>query len=89
MTRDALRNLEGQVVLISGRKAEARRGDDGQQFICLRAVRCWRWDQQAGVDDTMAAPHAARIDHAWVQMPAGSGGSDMGARGFGAARVRW
>ena len=87
MTRDSLRHLENTVVLFSGRKAEVRTVGD-QQHVCLRAVRCWRWDQQQGIDDLTATAPVARVDHAWVTTSHPSL-TEMGVRVVGAARVGW
>lgn len=67
MTRDQLRPLENQLVLVSGRLREARRLSDGTVHYLLVAAKVWRWDGESPVD--LDRTPDATLDHLWCPVP--------------------
>ena len=66
MTRDCLRPLEGQPVIVSGRLAKVKRTDKEAHYM-LAAVRVYAWDGNAPINPT-GKPSAA-VDHLWCPVP--------------------
>lgn len=87
--RNQLRQLEGQLTLISARKVSSRRVD-GEHRVLLKAARIWQWDGITPLATAMAGPAAAHVDHLWVQHPVDGGRpAPLLTRTLYVARIGW
>ncbi len=66
MTRDSLRQFEGQLVIFNGRLADVSRPRNDTRDYLLTTVRCWSWDGDSAMPLSLA-PDAA-VDHAWLRL---------------------
>jgi len=86
--RNQLRQLEGQLVLITARKVSQRRSEDGRHFVLIKAAKVWRWDGLSPIDVVEANPPAAQVDHLWLQTSGRSPAELLERLTYG-ARIGW